>query len=52
MPVPTDESKDTLKKFEELWKKVRDLIRSKPSNSDDYDETYMKIKFDSDNVYL
>ena len=47
--VPTDESKGTLKKFEELWKKVRDLIRSKPSNSDDYDETYMKIKFDSDN---
>ena len=26
--VPTDESKDTLKKFEELWNKIRDLIRS------------------------
>ena len=26
--VNTDESKDTLKKYEELWNKIRDLIRS------------------------
>ena len=26
MLVPTDESKDTLKKYEELWNKIRDLI--------------------------
>ena len=26
--VPTDESKDTLKKCEELWDKIRDLIKS------------------------
>ena len=26
--VPTDESKDTLKKYEEIWSKIRDLIRS------------------------
>ena len=26
MLVPADESKDTLKKYEELWNKIRDLI--------------------------
>ena len=31
----------------ELWIKVRDLIRSITKNSDDYDENYMKIKFNS-----
>ena len=28
--------------------KIRDLIRSITKNLDDYDEKYMKIKFDSD----
>ena len=36
------------KKYEELWSKIRDLIRLITGNSDDYDEKYMKIKFDSD----
>ena len=27
--------------------KIRDLIRSITKNSDDYDEKYMKIKFNS-----
>ena len=38
------------KKHEELWSKIRDLIRSTTKNSDDhnYDEKYIKIKFDSD----
>ena len=36
------------KKYEELWIKIRDLIRSITKNLDDYDEKYMKIKFDSD----
>ena len=47
--VPTNESKEKLKKYEELWSKVRDLIRSITEYSDDYDEKYMKIKFNSDN---
>ena len=34
--VTTDESKDTLKKSKELWKKIRDLIRSKTNNSENY----------------
>ena len=48
MLVLTDESKDTLKKYEEMLSKVKDLIRSITNNSDDYDEKYMKIKFNSD----
>ena len=37
-----------VKKYEEFWSKIRDLIRSITKNSDDYDEKYMKIKFDLD----
>ena len=35
--VRTDRSKDTLKTYEELWNKIRALVRSVTSNSDDYD---------------
>ena len=44
MLVPTNESKEKIKKSEELWSKIRDLIRSITKNSDDYDGKYMKIK--------
>ena len=30
--VPTDESKEKIKKYEELWIKIRDLIRSVTKN--------------------
>ena len=46
--VPINESKEKIKKYEELWIKIRDLIRSKSKSSDDYDEKYIKIKYDSD----
>ena len=47
--VPTNESKEKIKKYE----KIRKLIRSITKNSNDYDEKYMKIKFDShDNIPL
>ena len=36
--VPTDESIDTSKKYEELWSKMKDLIRSITNNSDNYDK--------------
>ena len=36
------------KQYEELWSKIRDLIRSITKNSDDYDEKYMEIKFSRD----
>ena len=45
MLVPTNESKGIIK-YEELWSKIRNLIRSISKNSDDYDKKYMKIKFD------
>ena len=38
MLVPADENKEMLKKYEELWNKIRD----------DCDERYMKIKFNLD----
>ena len=43
--VPTNEKKEIIK-YEELWSKIRNLIRSISKNSDDYDKKYMKIKFD------
>ena len=48
--VPT--SKEKIRKFEELWSKSRNLITSMTKNSDDYDEKYMKIKFNSDGKLL
>ena len=39
--------KQRKKKNEKLWIKIRDLIRLISKNSDDCDEKYMKIKFNS-----
>ena len=47
--VPTNESKEIIRKYEELCRKVRDLIRTITKNSNNYDGKYMKLKFDSDN---
>ena len=46
--VPTNENKEKIQKYEELWSKIRDLIRSITKNSDDYDEKYMKTICNSD----
>ena len=48
--VPTNGRTEKIKKYEELWIKIRDLIRSITKSPDDYDydEKYIKIKFDSD----
>ena len=48
--VPTHESKEKIEKYEELWIRIRDLMRSITKNSDgyDYDEKYIRIKLDSD----
>ena len=34
--------------YEELWNKIRDLIRSLTKKLNDYDEIYLKIKFNLD----
>ena len=46
--VHIDRSKNTVKKYEELCNKIRDLTRPKSNNSDDYDEKYKKIKHNWD----
>ena len=46
--VPANESKEKIKKYEELWSKIRDLIGSITKISDEYDKKYMKIKFNWD----
>ena len=51
MKVKKNESKEKIKKYEEPWIKIRDLIRSITKNLNNYDEKYMKIKFDSDGDY-
>ena len=38
--VPTNESKEKIRKYKELWIKIKDLIRSVTKNSDDYDGKY------------
>ena len=40
-------AKKKLKRYGELWSKIRDLIRSINKNSNDYDKKYMEIKFNS-----
>ena len=37
-----------MKAKKKCGEKIRDLIRSKTKNSEDYDEKYMKIKFNLD----
>ena len=44
-------AKKIIKKYEELWSKNRGLIRSITKNWDDYDEKYMKIKFNSNDEF-
>ena len=36
--VPTNESKEKIKRYGELWSKIKDLIRSITKNSDDFDK--------------
>ena len=40
--VPTNESKEKKRKYEELWSKIKNLIRSITKNSNDYDENMQK----------
>ena len=46
--VLSNKSKEIIKKYEELWSKIRDLIRSITKNSDACDQKCVKIKFNSD----
>ena len=46
--VPNNERKEIIKKYEEIWSKLKDQIETITDNSDDYDEKYMKTKLNSD----
>ena len=50
--VPTNESKETLKMYEKLCTKLRDLIKSKTNNAGNYNEKYVKMGFYSDDGLL
>ena len=41
--VPTNENNKKAKKYEELWSKIKDLIRSITKKSNDYDEKYIEL---------
>ena len=41
-------AKEQIKIYKELWIKIRDSIKAVTEISDDYDEKYMRIKFDTD----
>ena len=46
--VFNDKNQDTLKKYTELWDKIKELISLVTNTSGDYDRKWMKIKFSSD----
>ena len=48
--VAANDSKDRIKKYEELWIKITDLITLVTKKADDYDEKFIKIKLDSDDT--
>ena len=44
----TDENKELLKKDTDVWNGIKDKIKEVGGGECDYEEDYMKIKFDSD----
>ena len=42
---PTNKSQEKIKKYKEMWSKIRDLIRSITKTSDGYGKKCIKIKF-------
>ena len=46
--VATNESKENIKKYKDLWIKIRSLIKSITKDWKEYDENYMTIKFNFD----
>ena len=44
----TDENKELLKKYNDVWNGIRDKIKEINSGECDYEKDYMKIKFNSD----
>ena len=45
----TDENKDLLKKYNDVWNGIKNKIEAISSGECDYKKDFMKIKFNSDN---
>ena len=45
-------AKKKLKNMKKMWIKIRNLIKSITKKSDDYDEKYIRIKFNSDDELI
>ena len=43
-----DENKELLKKYNDVWNGIRDMIKELSSDECDYKKDYMKVKFNSD----
>ena len=52
MLVPINESNKILKKYEESWSKIRGLVKSINSYSDDYDQKYSDDNLPLNFLYL
>ena len=44
----TDENKELLKKYNDVWNGIKDKIKEVNSDECDYEKDYLKIKFNSD----
>ena len=44
----TDETKELLKKYNDVWNGIKDKIKEVSNDKYDYEKDYMKIKFNSD----
>ena len=44
----TDENKELLKKYNDVWNGIKNKIKELSDSECDYEEDYMKIKFNSD----
>ena len=47
----TDENKELLKKYNDVFNAIKDKIKEINSNECDYEKDYMKIKFHSDDDF-
>ena len=45
----TDENKELLKKYNDVWSGIKNKMEEVSSGECDYEKDYMKIKFNSDN---
>ena len=44
----TDENKELLKKYNDVWSRIKNKIEEVSSGERDYEKDYMNIKFNSD----